>query len=168
MLGCGPGDEQGSSVGDRWPPRPRRAGYTSFTRRTARLSIRTPYSSMPATTSLRFEIVPMTADDWPVVRQIYLDGLATGQASFETTAPSWEQWDTGHLECCRLVARAPDMPSDRTGDMLGWAALSPVSRRACYRGVAEVSVYVAAQARGHGIGRALLEALVAASEAEGI
>lgn len=123
---------------------------------------------MPAATSLRFEILPMTADDWPAVRQIYLDGLATGQASFETTAPSREQWDAGHLECCRLVARVPDTPSDQTADMLGWAALSPVSRRACYRGVAEVSVYIAARARGHGVGRVLLEALIAASEADGI
>lgn len=110
----------------------------------------------------------MTAGDWPAVRQVYLDGLATGEASFETTPPSWEQWDAAHLEFCRLVARAPGPPSDASGGILGWAALSPVSRRACYRGVAEVSVYVAAEARGHGVGRALLDALIAGSEANGM
>ncbi len=110
----------------------------------------------------------MAAGDWPAVRRIYLDGLATGEASFETTAPSWEQWDASHLESCRLVARAPAPPSDVSDGILGWAALSPASRRACYRGVAEVSVYIAAEARGHGVGRALLDALIAGSEANGM
>jgi phosphinothricin acetyltransferase len=105
----------------------------------------------------------MTPADWPAVRAVYLEGLATGQASFQTEAPSWEEWDAGHLAACRLVAR-----DAAAGDMLGWAALSPVSRRHCYRGVAEVSVYVAGAARGRGVGRRLLAALVEASEGERI
>ena len=88
-------------------------------------------------------------------------GIATGQATFETEAPAWEQWDTSHLPFGRLVARRGDL-------LLGWAALSPVSRRKCYAGVAEVSVYVGADHRGAGVGRALLEALVALSEQHGL
>ena len=103
----------------------------------------------------------MTPDDWPQVRQIYAEGLATGMASFETEVPDWSGWDTGHLRRCRLVA-------ERDGEVAGWAALMPVSARACFRGVAEVSVYVADAVRGAGVGRALLEALIPASEAEGI
>jgi phosphinothricin acetyltransferase len=107
-----------------------------------------------------FLIEPMTADDWPAVRAIYEEGLATGLASFETAAPSWAQWDAARLPHSRLVAREQAM--------LGWAALSPVSKRACYAGVAEVSVYVAAAARGRGAGRALLEAIAESAEAHGI
>jgi L-amino acid N-acyltransferase YncA len=103
----------------------------------------------------------MTPDDWPAVQRIYAEGLASGTASFETEVPDWPAWNAGHLAECRLVA-------ERTGTIAGWAALMPVSARACYRGVAEVSVYVSAAARGDGIGRALLEALIPASEAEGI
>ena len=103
----------------------------------------------------------MTSDDWPRVRAIYEDGIATGQATFETEAPSWEQWDSAHLPSGRLVARDGDL-------VVGWGALSPVSRRLCYAGVAEASVYVDESARGRGIGRALLEHLIAASEAQGI
>ncbi len=99
----------------------------------------------------------MSAADWPVVRAIYEEGIATGYATFETSAPDWRAWDAAHLPDCRLVAR-------QDGQVIGWAALSPVSSRAVYRGVAEVSVYVAATARGRGVGRALLAALVAASE----
>ncbi|HVB37940.1 MAG TPA: GNAT family N-acetyltransferase, partial [Vicinamibacterales bacterium] len=109
---------------------------------------------------MAFRIDSMTASDWPDVRRIYEEGLATGVATFETVAPSWEQWDAGRLPSPRLVARG--------GALMGWAALSPVSKRACYAGVAEVAVYVAAAARGQGVGRALLEALIAAAEAEGI
>ena len=87
--------------------------------------------------------------------------LATGDATFETEAPDWERWDASHLRACRLVAVAG-------GRVAGWAALSPVSAREVYAGVAEVSVYVAADFRGRGLGRTLLEALVRASEAEGI
>lgn len=104
----------------------------------------------------------MKADDWEQVRSIYLEGIATGDATFETDAPSWDKWDAAHLRDLRLVARAP------RGVVLGWAALSPVSTRRVYGGVAEVSVYVGERARGRGAGRALLEALVAESEASGI
>jgi phosphinothricin acetyltransferase len=107
-----------------------------------------------------FRIEPMTADDWPAVRAIYEEGLTTGLASFETAAPSWEHWDAARLLHSRLVAR--------DSAVLGWAALSPVSKRACYVGVAEVSVYVAAAARGRGAGRALLEAIVASAEVHGM
>src|SRR5438128_93769 len=102
-------------------------------------------------------IEPMSAADWDRVRAVYLEGVATGQATFETEAPSWEDWDAGHHPFARLVAR-------RDGEVVGWAALSPVSRRRCYAGVAEVSVYVAESQRGQGVGRLLLEALIAESE----
>lgn len=107
-----------------------------------------------------FQIEAMTADDWPAVRAIYEEGLATGLASFETAAPSWEEWDRARLPHSRLVAREHAA--------LGWAALSPVSKRACYAGVAEVSVYVAAIARGRGVGRALLVELIESAEIHGI
>ena len=103
----------------------------------------------------------MTADDWLAVRAVYLEGIATGEATFETEAPSWETWDAGHLPFARLVARAG-------GSVIGWAALSPVSQRKAYSGVAEVSVYVAAHSRGKGVGRALLERLIQESEQNGI
>ncbi|HEX8694489.1 MAG TPA: GNAT family N-acetyltransferase [Longimicrobium sp.] len=106
-------------------------------------------------------IEEMTAEDWPRVREIYLEGIATGQATFETEAPPWERWDAGHLPRPRLVARDG-------AEVAGWAALSPVSARAVYAGVAEVSVYVAASHRGRGVGRQLLERLVEGSEAAGI
>jgi phosphinothricin acetyltransferase len=107
------------------------------------------------------EIEPMTPGDWDSVRAIYLEGIATGNATFERSAPDWERWDAGHLQSCRLLARA-------AGEVLGWAALSPVSGRCVYGGVAEVSVYVAERARGRGIGSLLLSELVAASERSGI
>jgi len=99
----------------------------------------------------------MLETDWPQVRQIYLEGIATGHATFETEAPRWEQWDQAHLPYARLVARDGSA-------VKGWAALSPVSSRCIYSGVAETSVYVARDSRGQGIGRALLEALIQASE----
>lgn len=98
---------------------------------------------------------------WPEVRAVYVEGLATGDATFETEAPEWERWDAAHLRACRLVALDD-------GRVAGWAALSPVSARAVYAGVAEVSVYVGAGFRGRGLGRALLSALVRESEAAGI
>lgn len=107
---------------------------------------------------MNYVVADMTADDWEQVRSIYLEGIATGHATFETTAPTWEQWDAGHLRKARLVARG------EAGDILGWAALSRVSDRCVYGGVAEVSVYVGERGRGRGVGRALLEALIAASE----
>jgi L-amino acid N-acyltransferase YncA len=97
--------------------------------------------------------------DWPAVRTIFEEGIATGQATFETEAPSWEDWDGAHS--MRLVA-------EEDGEVVGWAALAPYSARACYAGVAEESVYVAARARGKGVGRALLAALVDRSEHAGI
>lgn len=103
----------------------------------------------------------LEAEDWPAVRAIYEEGIATGNATFETQAPDWEDWDAGHLQDCRLVAR-------QGGHIVGWAALSPVSGRCVYAGVAEVSVYVAAAARGQGIGKGLLQALIEVSERQGI
>lgn len=103
----------------------------------------------------------MREEDWPAIRSIYLEGIATGDATFETGAPEWEEWDQAHLPGCRLVARSG-------GEVVGWAALSSVSGRCVYSGVAEVSVYVASAARGRGVGKALLEALVEASERAGI
>lgn len=103
----------------------------------------------------------MEEEDWPQVRAIYLEGIATGHATFETEAPSWERWDESHLQIGRLVMRDGE-------EVLGWTALSPVSKRAVYRGVAELTVSVRESARGKGIGRALLEALIADSESNGI
>jgi phosphinothricin acetyltransferase len=103
----------------------------------------------------------LTPEDWPRACAIYVEGIATANATFETEAPEWEQWDRAHLPHSRLAARSG-------GELLGWAALSPVSGRCVYAGVAEVSLYVAAAARGQGVGRALLRALVRASEAHGI
>jgi phosphinothricin acetyltransferase len=103
----------------------------------------------------------MRADDWEQVRAIYLEGIRSGHSTFETEAPSWEKWDEGHLQIARLVMRDGET-------VLGWAALSPVSKREVYRGVAEVTVYVSESARGQGIGRALLEALIAEAEKNGI
>jgi len=103
----------------------------------------------------------MLDSDWNAVRDIYADGIATGHATFETEPPPWERWNAKHLPTGRLVALGDD-------GVLGWAALSPVSDRCVYAGVAEVSVYVAEAARGQGVGRALLAELVTASEAAGI
>jgi len=98
-------------------------------------------------------------DDWPAVRAIYEDGIRSGDATFETEPPTWERWDAGHRDV-RLVA-------ERDGRVVGWAALSPVSSRCCYEGVGEVSVYVAEEARGAGLGRVLLDELVRRSEQAG-
>ena len=108
-----------------------------------------------------FTVTALRDDDWEAVRRIYLEGIATGQATFETDAPEWEAWDRAHLRVGRLAARAG-------AEVLGWTALSPVSSRRVYAGVAEVSVYVAAAARGRGVGKALLQALIAESERAGI
>ena len=97
--------------------------------------------------------------DWSAVAEIYWDGMRDGLATFETEVPSWEAWDAAHS--LRLVAELDT-------EVVGWAALSPSSTRPCYRGVAEDSVYVARDARGLGIGRKLLEALIADAEAEGM
>lgn len=103
----------------------------------------------------------MEASDWEQVRLIYLEGIATGNSTFETEAPSWEKWDEGHLQFARLVMRDGDR-------ILGWAALSPVSKRSVYGGVAELTLAVGESARGQGIGRALLEALIKEAERNGV
>jgi phosphinothricin acetyltransferase len=110
---------------------------------------------------MEIRIGPFEGKDWETIRDIFLEGIATGNATFETDAPSWEKWDAGHLVVPRLAAR------DGT-TILGWAALSPVSSRCVYAGVAEVSIYVGLGRRGLGIGKALLEALITASEQNGI
>jgi L-amino acid N-acyltransferase YncA len=108
-----------------------------------------------------FEIRAMRSDDWPLVRDIYSQGIATANATFETDSPEWSRWNQGHLQDCRLVAQ----DSQR---ILGWAALSPVSGRCVYSGVTEVSVYVGSMARGCGVGKMLLQSLVEQSERSGI
>lgn len=110
---------------------------------------------------MKYLIDQMNADDWEQVRSIYFEGIATGDTTFETEAPSWQKWDESHLQIARLVAR-----NDQ--NVLGWAALSPVSKREAYRGVAEVTISVTEDSRGKGIGRALLEALIEESERNGI
>ncbi len=107
------------------------------------------------------EIVRMAEHDWGAVREIYRQGIATGNATFETSVPDYQEWDARHLCTCRLVARWNDK-------VLGWAALSRVSSREVYAGVAEVSIYIAEEVRGRGIGRKLLHALVEASEENSI
>jgi L-amino acid N-acyltransferase YncA len=108
------------------------------------------------------EVVPLEPAHWQPVREIYLDGIGTGHATFETSAPSWEEWDANHLKVGRLVAISAE------GEVFGWAALNRVSPRSVYSGVAEVSVYVANKARQMGVGKALLNALVQMSEQNGI
>ena len=108
-----------------------------------------------------FVIDVMRRQDWDDVRAIYLQGIETGDATFEDEVPTWEEWDSSHLGSCRLVARGHDK-------VIAWTALSPVSNRECYRGVAEITLYVAADQRGRGVGLALGQAVVQASEAEGI
>ena len=102
----------------------------------------------------------MHAEDWPQVREIYLEGIATGHATFETEPPEYEIWDGAHVPGCRFVARSGDA-------VLGWAALSKVSGRCVYSGVAEVSVYVRSNVRAQGIGSLLMRHLIGASEREG-
>ena len=106
-------------------------------------------------------IAPLRPGDWEQVKEIYLEGIATGHATFETAAPSWEHWDAAHLPFARLVTRQDDR-------LIAWAALSPVSQRCVYGGVAEASVYVSASIRRSGVGRKLLQALIEESEQNGI
>jgi len=116
----------------------------------------------PTTRSLLVPTIEaMTPGDWEAVRSIYLEGIKAGNATFETDAPDYETWDRARRGDCRLVAR-------NVGQVVGWAALSPVSSRPAYAGVAEVSVYVAASAHGRGVGTSLLRALIEASERAGI
>lgn len=103
----------------------------------------------------------MQPEDWEAVSFIYQQGIDTGQATFETAVPSWEEWNAGKLPSCRLIAQSRRL-------ITGWAALSPTSQRQVYAGVVEVSVYVRAEARGKGVGKALMTALIACSEEAGI
>ena len=108
-----------------------------------------------------FIVEKMKDEDWAEVASIFREGIATGNATFETEAPEWEQWDKNHLRDCRLVARSE-------GKVIGWAALSPFSRKRFYAGVAEVSLYVTDPARGVGVGKALLRSVIEESERAGI
>ena len=103
----------------------------------------------------------MAEADWPEVEAIFADGIATGNATFETSPPTYAEFDESHLRDHRFVAT-------QNGGVVGWAALSPTSSRDCYAGVTESSVYVSAIARGRGTGRALMNALLASTDAAGI
>lgn len=141
------------------------------------MSMQSAYCTTMHLLSAAFDIAiePMSPEDWPAVRAIFEEGIATGHATLETAAPDWERWDAAHMEHCRLVAchyrefkqhAKQDSPLER--QVAGWAALGRVSTRRVYAGVAEVSVYVAAAARGQKVGSRLLRELVEASEREGI
>lgn len=110
---------------------------------------------------MEIEILPMQPEDWPEVKKIYEEGIATKNATFQKEAPSWEEWDKGHLHKCRFVAKEGER-------ILGWAALSPVSGRCVYAGVTEVSIYLAASVRGKGLGSRLLNHLIDESEKNNI
>lgn len=111
---------------------------------------------------MTIRVEPMAHADWPEVHRIYAEGISTGNATLEREAPDRDHFDRSHRQDCRFVARAA-----QGGPVLGWVALSAVSARRVYRGVAWESVYVATEARGRGVGRALMEALIEASEAAG-
>lgn len=103
----------------------------------------------------------MTPEDWPAVEAIYADGIATREATFETATPTWAEFDAGRLSAHRFVAVDGDQ-------VVGWVAISPTSSRDCYSGVVEHSVYVGSEARGEGVGRALMEALLESTDRGGI
>ena len=107
-----------------------------------------------------FEIRALTEADWPDVSRIYQLGMDTNRATFQSECPSWEEWNRSHLKPCRLVIA-------KDGAVLGWAALTAVSGRCVYAGVAEVSIYIDAAVRGKGVGKALLNALIVTSESAG-
>jgi phosphinothricin acetyltransferase len=107
------------------------------------------------------EIRALTHEDWPRVEEIYAQGIATGDATFETAPPSWEEFNATRLPAHRFVALDD-------GEVVGWVAVSPASSRECYAGVVEHSVYVAESARGQGVGRTLMETLLASTDAAGI
>ncbi len=109
----------------------------------------------------RVVLAPLTAEDWPAAARIYEAGIDAGNATFEPAAPEWEWWSRMRSDYPAVVARTPD------GEVMGWAALTPVSPRPVYRGVGAVSIYVAPESTRRGLGRALLEALIEASERAG-
>ena len=109
---------------------------------------------------MNYTIETMKESDWEQVAAIYLAGIQTGIATFQTEIPSWEAWDESHVDCCRLVARDNEQ-------VLGWAALSPTSSRCVYAGVGEVSIYIDPACQGKGVGQALLNRLVQCSEENG-
>jgi L-amino acid N-acyltransferase YncA len=109
---------------------------------------------------MNIKLRPLKKEDWPAVAEIYKQGIDTGNATFQTDIPTWEAWDSGHLKICRIVATNDD-------EIIGWAALTLVSGRCVYTGVAEVSVYVASSYKGQKIGTKLLESLISQSESEG-
>lgn len=110
---------------------------------------------------MEYIIDEMKSTDWEQVKNIYLEGIKTGIATFQTEAPDWENWNRGHLNVCRLVARSED-------SILGWVALSPTSSRSCYSGVVEVSIYISEKYKGSGIGTVLLRNIIKQSEEKGI
>jgi len=107
-----------------------------------------------------YKIDKMLSSDWEQVSNIYLEGINTGKATFQTGVPTFEDWNNGHVKSCRVVARLGN-------DVLGWGALSPTSSRCVYKGVAEVSIYIGENYRGKGIGRNLLKSLIELSEENG-
>ncbi|MBX4258318.1 GNAT family N-acetyltransferase [Clostridium estertheticum] len=109
---------------------------------------------------MNYKIDEMVSSDWKQVSNIYLEGINTGKATFQTEVPTFEEWNNGHVKTCRLVARLGN-------DVLGWGALSPTSSRCVYKGVAEVSIYIGENHRGKGIGRNLLKRLIELSEENG-
>ncbi len=110
---------------------------------------------------MNFKIQKMENDDWSSVKSIFNEGIATGNATFITECPSWEEWDRNHLKNCRLVVKS-------NNKVIGWAALSPFSGVCAYTGVAEVSIYLTSSARGKGIGKSLLKSVIKESEKNGI
>lgn len=110
---------------------------------------------------MEYTIEKMEDKNWDAVKAIYLEGIATGNATFETKSLGWENWNRNHLRICRLVAK-------ENTQIIGWAALSPISSRYVYSGVAEVSIYVSSSKRGKGVGKSLLQALIEDSERKGI
>jgi L-amino acid N-acyltransferase YncA len=109
---------------------------------------------------MAYQIKKMSERDWPEVRRIYQQGMDTNLATFETICPAWEEWDASHLQACRLVIT-------EDSKVLGWAALSPVSSRCIYAGVAEVSLYIDSGCRRQGLGKALLNDLISCSQESG-
>ncbi len=110
--------------------------------------------------SEKIRIESFEKTNWPAIASIYAEGINTGIATFETVVPDWETWDSAHIKSCRIMATIENK-------IVGWAALSPVSKREVYKGVVEVSIYITSKYRGKGIGKLLLSSLIKQSEEEG-